>query len=213
MFKISQTSKEEIWNAITHGLGVIFALAAMPFLIYDAYVVGGFSVTFGISVFGFGMLMCYLSSTLYHAVTHEKLKSRFLIWDHISIYLLIGGTYTPVVQKYTDANTGLIFLSIMWGIILVASILKIFYTGRYEKLSLILYLFLGWMAVFLADSLIQNMPLYVFWWILAGGIAYSIGVIFFIWERLPFNHSIWHLLVLCGTIFHFVAIYLSLYVE
>jgi hemolysin III len=212
MFKISQTSKEEIWNAITHGLGVIFALGAMPFLLYDAYQAGGFTVTFGVAVFGFGMLMCYLSSTLYHAVTREKLKSRFLIWDHISIYLLIGGTYTPVVLAYTDSQTATIFLSIMWTMIVIASVLKLFYTGSFEKLSLVLYLFLGWMIVFLAESMYQNMPLEVFWWILAGGIAYSVGVIFFIWERLPFNHSIWHLLVLAGTIFHFVAIYLTVLV-
>ena len=119
----------------------------------------------------------------------------------------LGGTYTPVVCKYTDQQTAVMFLGIMWSLIIAGSVLKIFFTGRYDKLSTAIYVLLGWMVVFIIKPIMANMPLEVFWWIFGGGIAYTFGVIFYKWHKLTFQHSIWHLFVLAGTLLQYVAVY------
>jgi len=132
------------------------------------------------------------------------------MWDHIGIFLLIGGTYTPIVCRYTDTRTAVIFLSVMWTLIAAGSILKIFFTGRYDRLSTFIYLFLGWMVVFIIQPIRAHMPFEIFMWILAGGLAYTLGVVFYKWRNLKYQHSIWHLFVLAGTVLQFIAVYKSL---
>jgi len=150
----------------------------------------------------------YSSSTIYHLVKDPIRKTKWRVVDHISIFFLIGGTYSAMVQKYVASDTAIWFMCLMWGIIAAGSILKIFFTEKYNWLSLILYLFLGWMAVFIYQPLF-TIPLDVFWWILAGGLAYTFGVIFYKNQKLQYSHAIWHLFVMAGTAFHFVAIYKS----
>jgi hemolysin III len=205
-----QSLNEEVANAITHGLGVAFCLVAMPYMIGYAMEFSNPAMVWAVSVFGFGMLMVYLSSTLYHAVQHKNAKRLLRIWDHISIFVLIAGTYTPLVLKFTSPSTALIFLSIMWGIVALGSVLKIFFTGKYKALSVGLYVALGWMAVFIIKPLTANVPSQIWWWMVIGGMAYLLGVAFYLWKKLQYHHAVWHLFVLTGTVTHFFAVYNSI---
>lgn len=203
----SQTLQEEVVNAITHGMGVVFTLIATPFLLEQSSKIGSFNAYLAVLVFGFGMLAVYLSSTLYHAIQLPVLKHRLLICDHVSIFFLIGGSYVPFVHQYTDTQTATIFLICQWTVILIGSILKLFFAGRYEKASLFVYIFLGWSVLFLVKSMLANMPFEVFKWVLIGGLSYSIGVLFYRWDKQKYAHAVWHLCVLGGTIAHYVAIW------
>ncbi len=204
-----QSRGEELVNTITHAAGVLLILVFFPLLIIEPFKVSDHLMLWSVSIFGFGMLMAYMASTLYHFVQKEKAKRKLRTWDHIGIFLLIGGTYTPIVCKYTNGTTAIYFLSTMWSMIAAGSILKLFFTGKYDRLSTIIYLFLGWMAVFIIQPLKQTMPLDVFLWILGGGLMYTLGVIFYRWHSLKYHHGIWHLFVLAGTILQFIAIYKS----
>lgn len=210
MAKYQQSPNEEKLNTVTHGLGFALGLVAVPLLIFRANQYAERYIYWGTVVFGVGWLMMYLASTLYHFVEEGKAKRVFRIWDHVSIYILTASTYTPLVMKYVAPTTALWFLSIMWLIVIVGSALKIFFTGRFDVLSLILYLCFGWMAVFIVKPIMTNMPLEIFWWVLGGGVVYTAGVVFYVWEKLPYHHGIWHCFVLGGTILHFTAIYKSL---
>jgi hemolysin III len=201
-----QTVQEELVNAITHGIGFLLAIVLVPLLLIKASH-SSLLVLLSASIFSFGFLMAYLSSTLYHAVSKPKTKTMLRVWDHISIFFLIGGTYTPIIYIYTNHQTAIVFLGIIWSLIVCGSLLKIFFTGKYDTASTFIYLTLGWMIVFIIKPLYTNMPFEIFVWILAGGLAYTFGVIFYKWEKLKFQHGIWHLFVLAGTLFQYVAIY------
>lgn len=205
-----QNSSEERANAATHAIGILFIVFTLPFLWNKTLDHSGKYTLFAISIYIVGMLSVYISSTLYHFFTNPTLKSRAHIADHISIFLLIGGTYTPVVYLFTPLKTSLIFLGIMWGIIAIGIILKVFFTGRFKWLSTSIYVALGWMLVFLFNPLKENMNLYVFLPILWGGLAYTIGVLFYIQNKMKFSHAIWHIFVLAGTVFHWFAVYRAL---
>jgi hemolysin III len=210
MAKRAQTLNEEIANAITHGLGVLFCLVAIPLMVIYALQTSNAAMVWAVAIFGFGMLMVYSASTLYHYARHIETKRILRIWDHISIFLLIAGSYTPLVIKYTDFKTSVIFLSIMWSVVAVGSFLKIFYTGKYNILSVIIYLAMGLMAVFIIKPIIANMPQPVFYLLLAGGVAYVLGIVFYLWHKLQYHHTIWHVFVLTGTVTHFFAVYNSI---
>ncbi len=206
--KRPQTPSEEKANALTHGIGLLAVLVVYPFLVLKAYKGEGIQSILGILLFFFGSVFMYASSTIYHLTKDPAKKAKRRIIDHISIFFLIGGTYAAVVQKYVPAATATWFMATMWGIILAGSVLKIFFTGKYQWLSVILYLFLGWMAIFIYQPL-SKMPLEVFWWILAGGLSYTFGVIFYKNQKLLYSHAIWHIFVMGGTAFHFIAIFKS----
>lgn len=205
-----QTRSEEILNAVTHAAGIIFCLAAMPFLLLHAYQNHSMEVFWGVFAFGAGMLLVYTSSTLYHGTQHIRLKNFFHRMDHMSIYFLIAGTYTPLVIRYMPRDTATVFLGIMWGMVLVGVILKLFSTTRFKIISLVLYLLMGWMLVFIIKPAIQHIPLSIFGWIIAGGLSYTIGVYFFVRSRIVYSHAIWHIFVLGGTIAHYVCVYKSI---
>ena len=206
----AQTGLEEKLNAVSHGVGLLLVLIAMPFLIMKALHRQDTPMIWGVSIFSFGMLFVYLSSTIYHSLTNPRLKMRANIVDHISIFFLIGGTYTPIILHYLPGETAAIFLSIQWSIIFAGAALKLFYTGRYEWLSITLYIALGWMLVFVIRPLSATMPSAIFFWIIAGGLSYTTGVIFYVLENWKHAHNIWHCFVLAGTVLHFIAIYKSL---
>lgn len=205
-----QNKKEELANTVTHAIGFLMALVLVPMLVYRAYSKVNFTIVYASLVFSFGFLMAYLSSTLYHMVQQPNAKKALRVWDHISIFFLIGGTYTPIICMYTDSQTTALFLSVMWFLIIVGSLLKLFFTGRYDKVSTAIYILLGWMAIVVIKSLMANMPLSIFGWILGGGLAYTFGIIFYKWRSLTYQHSIWHVFVLAGTLLQYVAIYKSL---
>ena len=206
----AQTDLEENVNAITHGLGIILCLIAIPFLIVKSTRSQDFVMVYGVSIFSFGMLAVYLSSTVYHALREPKLKRLANIIDHISIFFLIGGTYTPIILHYVPRETATSFLTVQWSIIFAGVVLKLFFTGKYAWLSVILYIMLGWMLVFVIKPLILTMPATIFFWIIGGGICYTFGVVFYVLENKKHAHNIWHCFVLAGTIMHFIAVYKSL---
>jgi hemolysin III len=206
----AQTFREEMANAAIHGLGVLLAIGLFP-LLYAKAKEEAPEIAWTFCVFSFGMLMTYLSSSIYHFVQKPEAKKKLRIWDHISIFFLIGGTYTPIIYGYLDHRTTIIFLGIMWTLIAAGSILKIFFTGKFNRLSTFIYLFLGWMLIFIFRPLMRSMPLDIFWWLLAGGLSYTLGVIFYKWKTLPYSHAIWHCFVLAGTLFQYVAVYKSIH--
>ena len=210
MARREQTLNEEVANAITHGLGVVFCLIAIPLMVLYALQTSNTSMVWAVSIFGFGMLMVYCTSTLYHYAKNVETKRVLRVWDHISIFLLIAGSYTPMVIKYTDFKTSVIFLSAMWTIVVLGSFMKLFFTGRYNILSVMAYVAMGFMAVFIIKPIIANMPLPVFYLLLAGGAAYLLGVVFYLWHKLQYHHAVWHVFVLTGTVIHFFAVYNSI---
>ncbi len=206
-----QTISEEKANYITHAFGILFALIAIPVLILYALEKSNASTVWGVTVFSFGMLMVYLASTIYHAVKQNTKTKRILrIFDHIGIFVMIGGSYTPLVLKYTDTSTSSTFLTVLWSLILLGSILKVFFTGKHVLLEVGIYLALGWMIVFIIKPLIANMPSHIFLFVLVSGIFYSIGVVFYLWKKLNYHHAVWHVFVLAGTVTHFFAVYNSI---
>jgi hemolysin III len=205
-----QTKTEEILNAITHAAGIIFCLAAMPFLLINAYQKHAMPVFWGVFAFGAGMLMVYTSSTLYHAVQHRRAKNFLQRVDHMSIYFLIAGTYTPLVIRYLPKTTAIIFLSVMWVLVGVGVVFKLFFTNRFHLVSLLIYLVMGWMIVFIIKPAWDHIPLSIIGWIIAGGLSYTAGVYFFIRSRINYFHAIWHCFVLGGTIAHYVCVYKSI---
>lgn len=208
--KRPQTPGEEKANALTHALGIVFILATLPMLWKKAMAHPAPYTLWAVGIYVAGMLAVYISSTVYHFLVHPPLKQKAHIADHISIFLLIGGTYTPTVYLFTPLRTALIFLGVMWGIIALGVILKLFFTGKYNWLSTLLYLALGWMLVFLVQPLTQTMTSYVFIPILTGGLCYTIGVLFYVQRKIPYGHAVWHAFVLAGTIAHWVAVYRAL---
>ena len=207
--KRPQTPQEERMNAFTHGAGLLAVLILYPFLLSKAYQGGSVTSVAGILLFFFGSIAMYAASTVYHLLRDPAKKSKARVVDHISIFFLIGGTYSAVVQRYVPADTATWFMATMWSIIALGSVLKLFFTGKYQWLSVILYLFLGWMAVFIYRPLQAHMTWHVFQWLLYGGLAYTLGVIFYKNQKLIYSHSIWHICVLAGTFCHFTAIYIS----
>ena len=205
-----QTRNEELANGISHILGIFFCLIGLPFLAFIANEKHDLVTVFSVLLFGIGMLSVYSFSSLYHLVQKEKTKQLLKIADHISIYFLIAGTYSPLMILYLSKKEAFIFLGIMWSIVLLGTFFKIFYVNRFKIVSTVLYLLMGWMIVFVVKPLWGVMPLSVFWWILAGGFSYTIGVYFYVKSYKNYYHTIWHFFVLLGTIFHYVAVLKSL---
>lgn len=210
-FRREQTLSEEKINAITHAAGILFAIIAIPFLIVYAVQRSPASTVWGVCIFSVALLMVYSASTIYHAVKQNTGTKRALrVLDHIGIFVMIGGSYTPLVLIYTEHKTAFMFLSILWSLIALGSVLKIFYTGKYLLLEIFLYLVIGWMIVFIIKPIIANMPAEIFEFVLASGIFYSIGVVFYLWKNLTYHHAVWHVFVLAGTVTHFFAVYNSI---
>lgn len=205
-----QTRKEELSNGISHILGVLFCLIATPFLVLIAIKEHDLITVLSVFIFGLGMLLVYSFSSFYHLVQKENTKRLLNIADHISIYYLIAGTYSPLMIVYLSRETAFIFLGIMWFMVLLGTFFKVFFTHRFKFFSVLLYLVMGWMIVFVVKPLWGIMPLSVFLWILAGGISYTLGVIFYVKSDKKYFHTIWHLFVLIGTVSHYIAILQSL---
>jgi len=197
---------EEIANSLSHGVGLVLAIAATPILIITAIRYGSAWNTVGVSVFAASMVTLYLASTLYHALTHDRAKQFFRLLDHGAIFLLIAGTYTPFTLGVLRGPWGWTLFGLVWTMAVIGLIKKAVFGVRYVWLSVILYLTMGWLAVIAAPQLLHRIPLSGLAWILAGGIAYSFGVVFFAAHRIRYAHFAWHLFVLAGTVCHFFAV-------
>jgi len=203
-----QSQREEIANSISHGIGFVAALVGTPFLITQAARHGNVGFVVGASLFSATATFLYLASTLYHALPVGKTKRVFHVLEHSAIFLLIAGTYTPFTLGVLYGVWGWILLTIIWGLAAAGVVLKVFfYRASLPILSISLYLFMGWMIVIAINPLIAKVPLPGLLWLIAGGLSYTIGVVFFaIDSRLQYAHLIWHLFVLAGTTCHYFAV-------
>lgn len=201
--------KQELVNSILHGFGILFGIISIPILLTLAVKEDSTSKIVGTGVYGFSFLMVFTFSTLYHGFQHEKVKRAFKILDHISIYFLIAGTYTPLVLIYQHNSFGIGLLIALWSLTLLGTIFKIFFCGRWEILSTIIYVMMGWSMLAGGTSFFAPMPQDVLMMVLAGGVLYSLGVIFYVWEKYFYSHAVWHSFVLIAAICHYVAILLS----
>jgi hemolysin III len=205
--KRAQTLSEELANAWTHGVGLVAGILAIPFLLDLAFSSTKEWAVLGAFTFGLGLLMVYGFSTAYHATVNPEKKSKLQIMDHVSIYFLIAGSYTPMILAILKKETALIFLGIIWGSVLIGTFFKLFFTGKFKTLSVIIYLTMGWLAVFFIQDLIEKISWDTLIWIGIGGMSYTIGVYFYVKSEKLYYHAIWHLFVLAGTSAHFVAVY------
>lgn len=202
-----QSLSEEIANSISHGLGLVAAIAAIPLLIITVLKRGGDAANIvGVCVFSASMVLLYLASTLYHAVTHDRAKYFFRLLDHSAIFLLIAGTYTPFTLGILRGTWGWTLFGLIWGLAVFGVILKIVKGFNHSKLSMALYLIMGWLVLIAAKPVIQSVPLSGLALILAGGIAYTVGVAFYAAHHIRFAHFVWHIFVIMGTTFHFFAV-------
>ncbi|WP_205687661.1 PAQR family membrane homeostasis protein TrhA [Clostridiisalibacter paucivorans] len=205
--------KEEIANSITHGIGFIFSVVALTILlIYAIYEKNTVSIV-SFSIYGGCSIFLYLFSTLYHSIQKEKAKKVLRIFDHSSIFLFIAGTYTPVALISLEGYWRIGILTAVWSIAILGILFKIITFNKYEKhkkFSLFLYILMGWIVIIAVKPMLQALPMNFFMWLLAGGLVYTLGTIFYAIKKIPYNHAIWHLFVLAGTVLHFCGIFIYL---
>ena len=198
---------EEKLNAWSHGLGVGLGIAALVLMLLGVDQTNPFGL-FSVIVYGLSIILLFLASTCYHAITSSKRKHYFRVADHIGIYLLIAGTYTPVLLIAIPNGLGWILFWVVWGIAAFGLVLKLFFTGRFEHFSTFLYLALGWLAIIPYSELTTALDAKALALLIGGGVAYTVGVLFYAIEKIPYNHFIWHLFVLGGASCHFFMVYL-----
>ena len=198
---------EEKLNAWSHGLGVGLGIAALVLMLLGVDQTNPYGL-FSVIVYGLSIILLFLASTCYHAITSSKRKHYFRIADHIGIYLLIAGTYTPVLLIAIPHGLGWTLFWVVWGIAAFGLILKLFFTGRFERFSTFIYLAMGWLAVIPYAELTTALDAKALALLIGGGVAYTVGVLFYAIEKIPYNHFIWHLFVLGGASCHFFMVYL-----
>ena len=201
--------KQELVNSIMHGFGILFGIICIPILITFSAKGDNVNGIIGSSIYGFCFLMVFTLYTTYHGFQHKKVKRALKILDHISIYYLIAGTYTPLILIYNNNGFGINLLCVLWALTILGTVFKIFFCGRWDVISTAIYLLMGWSMLAGGNSFFSRMPPAVFQMVLAGGIIYSLGVIFYLWDRYFYSHALWHLFVLAAAICHYVAILLS----
>ena len=201
------TVLEEKINAITHGIGTFFAVIALVLLILQAYFSGGRWQMIAAIVYGVSLVLLYLASTLYHSFSRQHVKSVLKVFDHAAIYILIAGNYTPFTLIPLHGKFGWSIFALVWGLALVGIIFKIFFVKRFKYFSTICYLLMGWMAVLMVKPLLAVLPAAAIYWLVAGGILYTIGTVFYLDKQIPYNHAVWHLFVIGGSVSHFISIF------
>ncbi len=203
------TIKLEKVNSLLHAMGIIFGIISMPLLIMQAGNDGNPATLTGAIIYSTCFLMVFIASTLYHGFQQPQLKNILKIVDHISIYFLIAGTYTPLILIYVNNTFGITLLVILWSLTLFGIFFKIFYTGRHEILSTLLYVLMGWILFADNKTFFATMPSNVITLITVGGVLYSLGVIFYLWHKYIYHHVIWHLFVLAAAICHYAAVLMA----
>jgi hemolysin III len=201
-----QSIGEELANSVSHGLGLSAALAAFPVLVIAAQQRGDTAGIVGASVFATTMVLLYLASTLFHALPRCRAKRVFQILDHSAIYLLIAGTYTPFTLGVLRGDWGWTLFGLVWGMAIAGTVLKALGGVRYATLSTWTYLAMGWLVVIAAQTVWTLVPGWGLFWLIAGGVAYTAGAVFFMAERIRYFHFVWHLFVVAGTACHFIAV-------
>ncbi len=201
------TVGEEIAHSITHGLGAALSVAGLVLLVVRAVAVGDPWRVVSFAIFGTTLVLLYTASTMYHALTPRRAKSVFKVLDHAFIYVLIAGTYTPFLLVSLRGSWGWSLFGVVWGVTIAGIIFKVWFAGRFRLLSTLLYIALGWLCVVAIRPMMASVPPAGLVWLLAGGVAYTGGTVFYLWRGLRYHHAIWHVFVLTGSFCHFVAIY------
>jgi hemolysin III len=204
------TWSEEIFNSITHGVGVLLSIAGLVILTVFAGMKGSAWHVVSFSVFGTSLVLLYLASTLYHSFSNIKVKQLFARFDHAAIFLLIAGTYTPFVLTTLRGPLGWTLFGMVWGLAITGIIIRSIFLTRFRKLMVGVYLAMGWMFLVAGVPMVNNLPGSSVAFLFIGGGCYSVGVIFYVWRNLKYGHGIWHLFVLAGSIMHFFSVLLSL---
>jgi hemolysin III len=202
----AQSLKEEIANSVSHGVGLLAAIGAAVVLVHSAAQQGGTAQIVGASVFAASMVLLYLTSTLYHALPRNRAKRVFQILDHTAIFLMIAGTYTPITLGVLRGTWGWTLFGLVWGLALAGVVLTMTGGGRFPKLRVGLYLVMGWLILIAIKPMWLRVPSWVLFWLLAGGVAYMVGLMFYAAKRVPYSHFVWHLFVIAGTACHFIAV-------
>lgn len=204
------TLGEEIANSLTHGLGAILSIVGLIVLIINAAVDGNSWHMVSFSIFGSTLIFLYVASTLYHSMPQPSTKLIFKRIDHSAIFLLIAGTYTPFTLIHLRGVWGWTIFTVIWVLAIAGIILKIFTVTRFRKLSVALYILMGWLCVIAFNEMINKIPSFSLILLIIGGLFYTSGVIFYMWKKLPYGHAIWHLFVLTGSAFHFFSVLYSI---
>lgn len=199
--------KEEFWNVLTHGVGLALSLVAVSLLVVFSSLHDTVWHIVGNSIFGASLVILYSASTFYHAAKKPKIKIKLNVFDHAAIYVLIAGTYTPFTLVTLNGPWGWSIFGVIWGLAISGIILKLFYTGKYDKISTLAYVLMGWLVVVGVYPLVMNLATWGLVWLILGGLFYTVGAVFYLWHRLPYNHAIFHVFVLLGSISHFFSVF------
>jgi len=201
------SKKEEFLNVLSHGFGLVLSLIAFPFLLIKGFAYDGFWKPTSFVIYGLSLILLYAASTFYHAAKNPTIRRKLNIFDHAAIYVLIAGGYPPFCLVALDTSLGWYVFIFVWLFALVGIILKLFFTGKYDKLSTAMYLLMGWQVVFFAKPLANSLSENGLYLLILGGIFYTIGAILYSIKKLLYNHAIFHVFVLLGSLSHFLSIY------
>lgn len=204
------TRKQEIVNGLIHGIGVLFGISGLPVLTGIATAHGNTPGIIGSGIYGFCFLLLFTNSTIYHIAREPAVKRAFKIFDHISIYFLIAGTYTPFLLVYINNAFGITLLSVLWGLTMMGIFFKTRFTGKFEIVSTIIYVLMGCIMVVGGRRFFDQLPVAVLIFVCIGGGLYIIGVFFYMWDKYTYTHALWHVLVLTAAICHYVAVLLAM---
>ena len=207
VISLKDYKNEELWNVLTHFFGLVMSIIGIPFLFYFDNNITVLS-TISVILFSFGLLLVYSSSSIYHFVKSTELKKRLQVLDHISIYYLILGSYAPVCLVTLYDYSGISIFIVVLTLTVIGTLKKLFYTGKYELISLSLYLTMGWLIIFDINSLFNLIDFNAKLLIILGGVSYTFGTIFYAFDKIKYFHSIWHLFVLLGSVLHYFVVLL-----
>ena len=202
--------RQEIVHSMIHAFGILFGIISIPILTALAAKNANVPAIVGASIYGFTFLMLFTFSTMYHGFQQPQVKRVLEIFDHISIYFLIAGTYTPFLLIYLRNSFGFTLLIILWSLTLLGIFFKIFFTGRFEIVSVVIYIAMGWILISGGKRFFNAVPADVLTFIIIGGVLYSTGIIFYLWKGFGWHHAIWHFMVLAAAVCHYVAVLLSI---
>jgi len=205
--KAMYSPKEEVFNTISHGIGLLFSIPALVLLVVSASLYGDFWHILSFSIYGSSLIILYFASTVYHAAKKPILKHKLNILDHSAIYVLIAGTYTPFSLVTLKGPWGWSIFGVIWAIAIAGIVYKIFFIGKYRTLSAIGYVLMGFVIIIAIKPLLNNLAIGGLWWLLAGGVSYCLGVIFYVQKNMEYAHGIFHIFVLLGSLFHFFSIF------
>jgi hemolysin III len=198
---------EEKINIFSHAAALMLSILALVLMVMRASSHGNAWHIVSVSIFGAGLIALYAASTAYHSAKKPELRAQLRIIDHATIYILIAGSYTPFTLITLNGSVGWVIFAVSWGLALSGIILKLFFTGRFNLLSTLMYVFMGWIIIFAVQPLIASLPAQGLYWIVAGGLAYTIGAVIYSIKQIPLNHAIFHLFVVMGSFCHFMAVY------